>query len=59
MTVEELQRELDDVLHDHRRTLTDLVLVLNSRAWGRGWLVGFATGAAVVVFVVWMSIWRG
>ncbi len=54
-TVEELQRQLDDVLHDHRRTLTDLVVTLNSRAWGQGWLIGFVTGVALVM-VAW-AVW--
>jgi len=53
--LDDLQRQLDEVVHDHRRTLTDLVLVLNARAWGQGWLIGFVTGAAVVV-VAW-ALW--
>ena len=47
-----IQLEVENALnHEHKRAIGDVVVALSDRAWVRGWIIGFASGIALVVVI--------
>lgn len=40
----------------HKRAIADVVSTLEDKAWWRGWIIGVATGGAVVA--IFYSLWQ-
>jgi len=37
--------------HEQKKAIGDIVVALSDRAWTRGWIIGFVSGAALVVVI--------
>lgn len=42
----------DGLERDHRRAIADVISTLEDKAWRQGWLIGVATGVAVVAILL-------
>ncbi len=52
--------ELEVAERSHKRATADIVVALVDRAWTQGWIIGFTTGVALVVIIVFSwEAWKG